>query len=135
MGLGARLVRLHDNPCLNETMQVRPPRWSAHYQIQFGYPGDAGEGMTLDLSPGGLCMVTTRQIEPGVKVYARVLISEVDNRYIEYETAIVKWCDKGRIGLQVSALEPDNEHRLLELLCHLAKPPLTKSLSRMATRT
>ena len=114
-------------------MLRRPPRWSAHYQIQFGYPGDAGEGMTLDLSPDGLCMVTARQIDPGVQLYARVLISELENRYIEYETAVVKWCNKGKIGLQVSALEPEHEHRLLELLCQLAKPQSSKSMTRMVT--
>src|SRR3954471_4343452 len=100
----------------------REQRWPAHYKIQFAYPEDAGEGMTLDLSPSGVCLITTTLIEPGVQLYARLLLSEEENRYIEYQSAIVRWCRKGRIGLEVSTLEPDDEHRLLQLLCRLAKP-------------
>src|SRR5215213_4193117 len=103
-------------------MSERAPRWPAHYKIQFAYPGDAGEGMTLDLSSSGVCLVTTRLIEPGLQLYARLLLSEEENRYIEYQTATVRWCRKGKIGLEVSLLEPDDEHRLLQLLCRLAKP-------------
>jgi hypothetical protein len=40
-------------------------RWSVHYQIQFAYSDYAGEGMTLDVSERGLCMITNREIAPG----------------------------------------------------------------------
>jgi hypothetical protein len=66
--------------------------------------------------------VTTRWMEPGLQLYARLLLSEEENRYIEYQTATVRWCRKGKIGLEVSLLEPHDEHRLLQLLCRLAKP-------------
>jgi hypothetical protein len=99
----------------------RAQRWPAHYKIQFAYAEDAGEGMTLDLSRSGVCLISTTLIEPGVQ-YARLVLSEAENRYIEYQTAIVRWCRKGRIGLEASSLGPDDEHRLLQLLCLLAKP-------------
>ena len=48
-------------------------RWSVHYKVQFAYPGYAGEGMTLDMSAEGLCIITDREIAPGVEMYARLV--------------------------------------------------------------
>jgi hypothetical protein len=45
-------------------------RWSVHYKIQLAYPEYVGEGMTLDLSAGGLCIIANREIASGVEIYA-----------------------------------------------------------------
>jgi PilZ domain len=95
-------------------------RRSVHYQIQFAYPDYAGEGMTLDVSERGLCMITNREIAPGVQLYARLL--PTDRSYIDLPTATVKWCQSGQIGLEVSEMEQDDERRLSELLHHLELP-------------
>lgn len=94
-------------------------RWSVHFHIQFASPDDAGEGMTLDVSERGLCIITTREIVPGVQLYARLLLN--DGIYIEFQTATVKWCQNGQIGLEVSEMEPEDERRLSEMLYHLEK--------------
>jgi PilZ domain len=95
-------------------------RWSLHYQIQFAHPDYAGEGMTLDVSERGLCMITSREIAPGVQLYARLLLT--DGSYIDFPTATVKWCQSGQIGLEVSDVEQDDKRRLAELLHHLERP-------------
>src|SRR5215510_6923717 len=43
-------------------------RWSVHYRVQFAYAEYAGEGVTLDVSAGGLCIITNRVIAPGVEM-------------------------------------------------------------------
>ncbi len=43
-------------------------RLSVHYKVQFAYPEYAGEGVTLDVSSGGLCIITNREIAPGVEL-------------------------------------------------------------------
>jgi hypothetical protein len=91
-------------------------RRTVHCQIQFAYFDYAGEGMTLDLSERGLCMITNREIAPGVQLYARLLLT--DSSYIDLPTATVKWCQNGQIGLQISEVEPDDERRLSDLLHH-----------------
>lgn len=91
-----------------------------HHQIQFAYPDDAGEGMTMDISERGICMITNREIAPGVQLYARLLLT--DGSYIDFPTATVKWCQNGQIGLEVSELEQDDERRLSDLLRHLEQP-------------
>jgi PilZ domain-containing protein len=95
-------------------------RRSVHYHIQFAYPDDVGEGMTMDVSERGLCMITSREIAPGVQLFARLLLT--DGSYIDLPTATVKWCENGQIGLEVSELEPDDERRLSDLLHHLEHP-------------
>jgi hypothetical protein len=101
------------NSCLGQ-------RCSVYYHIQFAYPDDAGEGMTMDVSERGLCMITNREIAPGVQLYARLLLT--DGSYIDFPTATVKWCQNGQIGLEVSELEQKDEWRLSELLDHLEHP-------------
>ena len=95
-------------------------RRSVHYHIQFAYPDDVGEGMTMDVSERGLCMITSREIAPGVQLFARLLLT--DGSSIDLPTATVKWCEHGQIGLEVSELEPDDERRLSDLLHHLEQP-------------
>ena len=51
-------------------------RWSAHYKVQFACLDYAGEGMTLDVSAGGLCIITNREIAPGVEMYARLVLPD-----------------------------------------------------------
>ncbi len=98
------------------------PRQPVHYQIQFAYPDYAGEGMTLDVSEKGLCMITNREIAPGVELYVRLLLK--DGSYIDFPTATVKWCRRGQIGLEVSEVEQGDERRLSELL-HQVEQPVT----------
>ena len=100
-------------------------RWSVHYKVQFAYPDYAGEGMTLDMSAGGLCIITDREIAPGVEMYARVVFP--DNAHLDVQTATVKWCENGQIGLEISEMERQDVLRLLQLLSRLGGSAITYS--------
>ena len=100
-------------------------RWSVHYKVQFAYPEYAGEGVTLDVSAGGLCIITNQQIAPGIEMYARLVLS--DNTYLDIQTAIVKWCDHGQVGLEISEMERPDALLLLERLSSLGGSPITYS--------
>lgn len=100
-------------------------RWSVHYKVQFAYPDYAGEGMTLDVSAGGLCIITNREIAPGVDMYARLVLP--DNAHLEVPTATVKWCDNGQVGLEISEMERQDALRLLQLLSRLSGSAITYS--------
>jgi PilZ domain-containing protein len=100
-------------------MFARATRHSAHYQVQFAYPDYAGEGVTLDLSDSGLCMITTCEIPTGVQLYLRVLLP--DSRWIEFQTARVRWCQGGKIGLEVLRSDEDQGQPCFELLSHSAQ--------------
>jgi hypothetical protein len=100
-------------------------RWSVHYEVQFAYPEYAGEGVTLDVSAGGLCIITNREIAPGVEMYARLVLP--DNTYLDVQTATVKWCDNGQVGLEISEMERRDALRLLELLSRLGGSAITYS--------
>jgi hypothetical protein len=100
-------------------------RWPVHYKVQFAYPEYAGEGVTLDVSAGGLCIITTAEIAPGVEVYTRLVLP--DNSYLDVQAATVKWCDNGQIGLEISEMERPDALRLLELLSRLGGAAITYS--------
>ena len=100
-------------------------RWSVHYKVQFAYPGYAGEGVTLDVSAGGLCIITNREIAPGIEVYARLVLP--DNAELEVPTATVKWCDNGQVGLEISEMERQDAFRLLQLLSRVGGSAITYS--------
>jgi hypothetical protein len=100
-------------------------RWSVHYKVQFAYPGYAGEGMTLDMSAEGLCIITDREIAPGVEMYARLVLP--DNAHLDIQTATVKWCDNGQIGLEISEMERQDALCLLQLLSRLGGAAITYS--------
>ena len=100
-------------------------RWSVHYKVQFAYPDYAGEGMTLDVSAGGLCIITNREIAPGVEMYARLVLP--DNAHLDFQTATVKWCDNGQVGLEISEMERQDALCLLQLLSRLGGSAITYS--------
>jgi hypothetical protein len=100
-------------------------RWSVHYKVQFAYPDCAGEGMTLDISAGGLCIITDREIAPGVEMYARLVLP--DNAYLDVQTATVKWCENGQLGLEISEMERKDALRFLHLLSRLGGSAITYS--------
>ena len=100
-------------------------RLSAHYKIQFAYPEYAGEGVTLDVSAGGLCVITNRDIAQGVEMYARLMLP--DKTYLDVQTAIVRWCDNGQVGLEISEMEQQDALGLLELLSRLGGSAITYS--------
>lgn len=100
-------------------------RWSVHYKVQFAYPGYAGEGMTLDMSAEGLCIITDREIAPGVEMYARLVLP--DSAHLDIQTATVKWCNNGQIGLEVSEMERRDALCLLQLLSRLGGAAITYS--------
>src|SRR5262245_14009768 len=100
-------------------------RLSAHYKVQFAYPEYAGEGVTLDVSSGGLCIITNREIAPGVEMYARLVLP--DKTRLDVQTAIVKWCDNGQVGLEISEMEREDALGLLELLSRLCGSAITYS--------
>jgi len=112
----------HSRDALNSRFAER---WSVHYKVQFAYPDYAGEGMTLDLSAGGLCIITDREIASGVEMYARIVLP--DNAHLDVQTATVKWCDKGQIGLEISEMERQDVLRLLQLLSRLGGSAITYS--------
>lgn len=100
-------------------------RWSVHYKVQFAYPDYAGEGVTLDMSAGGLCIITNREIAPGVEVYARLVLP--DNAHLEVPTTTVKWCANGQVGLEISEMERQDALRLLQVLSRLGGSAITYS--------
>jgi hypothetical protein len=100
-------------------------RWSVHYKVQFAYPDYAGEGMTLDVSAGGLCIITNREIAPGVEMYARLVLP--DNAHLDVQTATVRWCDNGQIGLEISEMEQQDALRFLQMLSRLGGSSVTYS--------
>jgi hypothetical protein len=114
------------SPDLRDALNSRfAQRWSVHYKVQFAYPGYAGEGMTLDMSAEGLCIITDREIAPGVEMYARLVLP--DNAHLDIQTATVKWCDKGQIGLEISEMERQDALCLLQLLSRLGGAAITYS--------
>lgn len=100
-------------------------RWSAHYKVQFACLDYAGEGMTLDVSAGGLCIITNREIAPGVEMYARLVLP--DNAHLDIQTATVKWYDNGQVGLEISEMERQAALRFIQLLSHLGGSAVTYS--------
>jgi hypothetical protein len=100
-------------------------RWPLHYKVQFACPDFAGEGLTLDVSAGGLCIVANRLISPHVEMYARLLLA--DSTYVDVQTATVKWCDNGKVGLEISEMERRDVIRLLELLSLFGDSAITYS--------
>lgn len=100
-------------------------RLSAHYKVQFAYPEYAGEGLTLDVSSGGLCIITNREIAPGVEMYARLVLP--DNTHLDVHTATVRWCERGQVGLEISEMERADALALLELLSRLGGSAMTYS--------
>lgn len=100
-------------------------RLSAHYKVQFAYPEYAGEGVTLDVSSGGLCIITNREIEPGIELYARLVLP--DKTHVDVHTAIVRWCERGQIGLEIAEMEKEDALSLLELLSRLGGSAITYS--------
>ena len=58
-----------------------------HNTVQYAYPDYAGEGVTLDVSAGGLCVITNRAIAPGVEMYARLVLP--DKTDLDVQTATV----------------------------------------------
>ena len=98
-------------------------RWSAHYKVQFAYPEYAGEGVTLDVSSGGLCIITNREIAPGIELYARLILP--DKTHLDVQTATVRWCDNGQVGLEISEMERQDALGLLELLSRLGGSAIT----------
>jgi hypothetical protein len=113
-------------PYTREALNSRvAQRWSLHYKVQFAYTDYAGEGVTLDVSAGGLCIITNRVISPGVEMYARLVVG--DNNSIDVMAAIVKWCDNGHVGLEISEMERPEALRLLELLSVFGGSAITYS--------
>jgi PilZ domain len=100
-------------------------RWSVHYEVQFAYAEYAGEGVTLDVSAGGLCIITNREIAPGVEMYARLVLP--NNTHLDVQTATVRWCDKGLVGLEISEMERQDALGLLEVLSRLGDSAITYS--------
>lgn len=100
-------------------------RWSVHYKVQFAYRDYAGEGVTLDVSAGGLCIITNRDIAPGVEVYARLLLP--DHAQLEVPTTTVKWCDNGQVGLEIGEMERQDALRFLQVLSRVGGSAITYS--------
>jgi hypothetical protein len=100
-------------------------RWSVHYKVQFAYPEYAGEGLTLDVSAGGFCIITNREIAAGVEMYARLVLP--DDTYLDVQTATVKWCDNGRVGLEISEMDRSDALILIARLSSLGESAITYS--------
>ena len=100
-------------------------RLSVHYTVQFAYPDYAGEGVTLDVSAGGLCVITNRAIAPGVEMYARLVLP--DKTHLDVQTATVKWCENGQVGLEIGEMERQDALGLLQLLSRLGGSAITYS--------
>jgi hypothetical protein len=115
-----------NSPYLRDALNSRlAERWSVHYKVQFAYPEYAGEGVTLDVSAGGLCIITNREIAPGVEMYARLVLP--DNAHLDVQTATVKWCENGQVGVEISEMERLDALRFLELLSCVGGSAITYS--------
>jgi len=112
----------YSRDALNSRLAERLP---VHYTVQFAYPEYAGEGVTLDVSAGGLCVITNREIAPGVELYARLVLP--DNTHLDVQTATVKWCENGQVGLEIAEMERQDALGLLELLSRLGGSAITYS--------
>jgi len=77
------------------------------------------------MSAGGLCIITDREIAPGVEMYARLVLP--DSAHLDIQTATVKWCDNGQIGLEISEMERQDALGLLQLLSRLGGAAITYS--------
>jgi hypothetical protein len=100
-------------------------RWSVHYKVQFAYAEYAGEGVTLDVSAGGLCIITNRIITPGVEMYARLVLP--NDTHLDIQTATVRWCDHGQVGLEISEMQRQDVGNLLEVLSRVGGSAITYS--------
>jgi hypothetical protein len=100
-------------------------RWSAHYKVQFASSEYAGEGVMLDVSAGGLCIITNREIAPGVEMYARLVLP--DNTHLDIQTATARWCENGQVGFEISEMERQDALRFLQLLSRLGGSAITYS--------
>lgn len=116
---------MHSSDSRNALNSRLAERWPIHYKVQFAYPDYAGEGVTLDVSAGGLCIITNREIAPGVEMYARLVLP--DNAHVDVQTATVKWCDNGQVGLEISEMAREDALRLLQLLSRLGGSAITYS--------
>lgn len=114
--------------CYASVMEDRASRLPAHYHIQFACPEYAGQGMTLNLSTSGLCIITAKSITPGEGIYARLILSEGTADCIEFQSSIVRWCQYGRIGLEISLMEEADRRKLNLLLVELKRQTQTHAL-------
>ena len=81
--------------------------------------------MTLDVSAGGLCVITNQIITPGAELYARLVLP--DTTYLDIQTATVKWCEEGKLGFEISEMERADALRLIELLSNVGESAITYS--------
>ena len=58
-------------------------------------------------------------------MYARLVLP--DNAHLDIQTATVKWCDNGQIGLEISEMERQDALCLLQLLSRLGGAAITYS--------
>ena len=58
-------------------------------------------------------------------MYARLVLP--DNAHLDIQTATVKWCNNGQIGLEISEMERQDALRLLQLLSRLGGAAITYS--------
>ena len=114
--------RPYSRDALNSRMAQR---WPLHYKVQFACPDFAGEGVTLDVSASGMCIITNRDIPLGVEMYARLVLTE--NTYLDVQTATVKWADNGKVGFEISEMARPDAVRLLELLSLFGGSAITYS--------
>src|SRR3954471_1376635 len=97
-------------------MTRRTRRWSLYFPIQFGCPRYVGDGMTLDVSGEGLCIITTVPIAAGDRLYLQLLPAEAGIQCIECEVATVKWCNRGRTGIELSSMTEIERERFFSVL-------------------
>jgi PilZ domain-containing protein len=119
---GLSMNRPYSRDALNSRLAER---WSAHYRVQYAYAEYAGDGVTLDVSAGGLCIITNKEIATGVEMYTRLVLP--DNSHLDIQTATVKWCENGQVGLEISEMERRDALGLLELLSRLGGSAITYS--------
>src|SRR4051812_38848370 len=97
-------------------MICRTRRWSVYFPVQFACPEYVGDGMTLDVSAEGLCIITTVPVAANDRLYIQLLPPERSVHCIECQVATVRWCDGGRIGLELSSMTELDRERFLSVL-------------------
>jgi len=93
----------------------RPKRWPIRYPAQLISQDFYTEGITLNASPGGLAIESSRPLSPGTIIYVRLLVPERGTS-IDFQVCRVNWCLQNRIGLEAIDMDPREEERLLNIL-------------------
>jgi hypothetical protein len=86
----------------------------------------AGDGIVVDLSLRGCCILSALDILPGTTLELRIYTSD-SGAPLAVEQAVVRWCREGRVGLEFLSLQPGEWARLQDLVKSLNRQPYERT--------